>query len=399
LNNFNPKEFTKKQVASIKDLIGDRSALIAVSGGVDSITAAILTHKAIGNNLLCVMLDDAFMRENEPQHIANIVSKSPIELPIRILDVQERFILALEGLKDAEEKRLKFRKTFYQVLSEVAKEENSEILVQGTIKADIVETTGGVKTQHNVLEQIGINTVQQYGFKIVEPLTSLYKEEVRMVARHLGLPSEITERQPFPGPGLSVRIISEITKEKLDSIKRATTIVEAEFAKHHASQYFAAILDNKTIPHSKKLHIQEVAARLLNIPSRHVEVKVFDSKATGVKGGNRRYGRIAAFRAQNMDGSLHKPFISKLITLQTTVTKEDQSLTRVLYTIKEGSEEQPYALILRAINTHDFITAKVSEIPWVTLNETAEHILAEIKQVSAIYYDVTTKPPATIEME
>ena len=344
-------------------------------------------------------VDDAFMREDEPQRIAHIVSKSPIELPIRILDVQERFILALEGLKDAVEKRLKFQKTFYQVLSEVAKEENSEILVQGTIKADIVETTGGVKTQHNVLEQMGINTVQQYGFKIVEPLTSLYKEEVRMVARHLGLPSEITERQPFPGPGLSVRIIGEITREKLDLIKRATTIVEAKFAKHQPSQYFAAILDNKTIPHSKRLHIQEVSARLLNIPSRHVEVKVFDSKATGVKGGNRRYGRIAAFRAQNMDGSLHKPFLSKLITLQTTVTKEDQSLTRVLYTIKEGSEEQPYALILRAINTHDFITAKVSEIPWTTLNETAEHILAESKQVSAIYYDVTTKPPATVEME
>lgn len=399
MDNFNPEEFTKKQVANIRDIIGDRSALIAVSGGVDSITTAILTHKAIGNNLLCVMLDDAFMRDNEPQQIADIVGKAPIELPIKILDVQERFILALEGLRDAEEKRLKFQKTFYQVLSEVAKEENCEVLVQGTIKADIVETKGGVKTQHNVLEQMGINTVQQYGFKVVEPLTSLYKEQVRMVARHLTLPSEITERQPFPGPGLSVRIIGEVTKEKLKLIKSATTIVEDKFAKHLPSQYFAAILENQTIPHAKQLHLQEVVARLLNIPSRHVEVQVFNSKATGVKGGKRRYGRIVAFRAQKMDGSLHTPSISKLITLQTIVTKEDQSLTRVLYTITEGSKEQPYALILRAINTHDFITAKVSEIPWTTLNETGQQVLAESKQISAIYYDVTTKPPATIEME
>ncbi|MGD8506747.1 MAG: ATP-binding protein, partial [Candidatus Bathyarchaeota archaeon] len=222
---FNPEEFSNNQVAKIKKLIGNDKALIAVSGGVDSVTSAVLTYQAIGDNLLCVILDDAFMREDEPQHVTDLVSQPPIKLPMKILDVQKRFLNALKGLQDAEEKRKVFRETFYKVLGETAEKEGCKILVQGTIKADIVETTGGVKTQHNVLEQIGINTTERYGFEVVEPLVSLYKEQVRMVARHLGIPSEISERQPFPGPGLSVRVVGEINADKLDSEKKATSIV------------------------------------------------------------------------------------------------------------------------------------------------------------------------------
>ncbi|MFB0514155.1 MAG: ATP-binding protein, partial [Candidatus Bathyarchaeia archaeon] len=254
---FNPQELIEKQTAEIRKLVGDEKALIAVSGGVDSTTSAVLTYRAIGDNLLCVILDDAFMREGEPQRVADLVSKPPIRLPIKILDVRERFLNALKGLQDAEEKRKMFRETFYKVLGETARREGCEVLVQGTIKADIVETTGGVKTQHNVLEQIGINTVERYGFKVVEPFASLYKEQVRMVARHLGIPSEISERQPFPGPGLSVRVVGEINVDKLDSEKKATAIVEENFARHKPSQYFAAILDNKTVSHAGTMHIQE----------------------------------------------------------------------------------------------------------------------------------------------
>ncbi|MDH5494646.1 MAG: GMP synthase [Candidatus Bathyarchaeota archaeon] len=396
---FNPQEFIKKQVAEIKKLVGNERALIAVSGGVDSATSAVLTFKAIGNNLLCVMLDDAFMREGEPQRIAQLISQPPIKLPIRILDVQERFLNALKGLQDAEEKRKIFRENFYKVLGETAKKEKCKVLVQGTIKADIVETTGGVKTQHNVLGQIGINTVERYGFKVVEPLVSLYKEQVRMVARHLGIPSEIAERQPFPGPGLSIRVVGEIRRDKLESEKKTTVIVEETFAKYKPSQYFAAILDNKTIVHPRSMHIQEVVARLLNVPSRNVSVKVFEAKATGVKGGKRMYGGIAALKAQTMNASFHNPSISRLVALQATVTTGDPFFTRIIYMIKEKSQKQPYVVILRAIQTHDFLTAKVTEIPWATLNETADKILKACPNVSAIYYDVTPKPPATVEME
>jgi GMP synthase (glutamine-hydrolysing) len=399
LQTFNPQGFVKKQVAEIKRLIGNERALIAVSGGVDSITSAVLTYKAIGNNLLCVILDDAFMREDEPQHIAKLVSQPPLKLPIRILNVQERFLVALKGLLDAEEKRKAFRETFYKVLSETAKKEKCEVLVQGTIKADIVETTGGVKTQHNVLEQLGIDTVKRYGFKVVEPLMSLYKEEVRMVARYLGIPSEIAERQPFPGPGLSIRVVGEIRSDKLELEKKTTIIVEETFAKYKPSQYFAAILDNKTIVYPRSVRIQEVVARLLNVPSRNVSVNVFEAKATGVKGGKRMYGRIAALKAQTMDACFHNPSVSHLASLQASVITEDPFFTRILYTIKETSHKQPYIVVLRAIRTHDFLTAKVAEIPWTTLNATADQILRVCSNVSAVYYDVTPKPPATVEME
>lgn len=395
---FNPKKFTDKQVAQTKKLIGKERALIAVSGGVDSTTSAVLTFKAVGSNLLCVMLDDAFMREGEPKHIADIVSQPPVKLPLEILDVKERFLKAMEGLKDAEEKRKAFRETFYKVLGETARKEGCKVLVQGTIKADIDETTGGVKTQHNVLKQMGIDPVEQYGFKVVEPLASLYKSQVRTLAHHFKIPTDIAERQPFPGPGLSVRVVGEIKRDKLDTVKKATIISEKNFAKHIPSQYFAAILDNQTTSHSRIRHIEENLARLLNVPSRYVSIKAFEAKATGIKEGKRKYGGIAALKVETMNGAHYQPPISNLIALQAEVTR-DPSFTRMLYTIQETPQRQPYVISLRAINTQDFLTAEVAEIPWTTLNETAGEILKACSNVSAIYYDVTPKPPATIEME
>ncbi len=399
MQTFNAKEFVNNQVEQIRKDIGNERALVAVSGGVDSVTSAVLTYKAIGQNLLCVMLDDAFMREGEPQRISHLVSEPPIKLPIKILNVQERFLKALKGLLDAEEKRKAFRETFYKVLGETALKEGCKVLVQGTIKADILETTGGVKTQHNVLEQMGINTIDRYGFKVFEPLATLYKEQVRAVARYLKIPSEIAERQPFPGPGLSVRIVGEIKEDKLELEKAATSIVEENFAKHKPSQYFSAIVDNKIITYPRSLYIQETVARLLNVPSRHVSVNIFEAKATGVKEGQRIYGRVAAIKVQTLNGSFHNPSMSNLLALQANITAKDPLLSRILYILKESQTQQPYVIVLRAIQTHDFLTAKVSEIPWRTLNETADKILINCAKVSAVYYDITPKPPATVEME
>jgi len=396
---FNPQEFTEKQVVNIRKLVRNEKALVAVSGGVDSTTSAVLTHRAIGRNLLCVILDNAFMREGEPQRVANLVSKPPIELPVKILDAQERFLNAFKGLGDAEEKREIFRETFYRVLGETAQKERCNILVQGTIKADIDETVGGVKTQHNVLEQMGINTTERFGFRVVEPLVSLYKHQVRMVARHLRIPSEISERQPFPGPGLSVRVIGEISASKLDSEKRATAIVEENFTIHKPSQYFAAILDSKMVSYARATHIRESAARLFNVPLGDVSLKVFKAKATGVKGGRRLYGEIAALRIQTAKGDLYNPPISRLISLQAKIVTENPSLTRIFYTIKESPQERPYVVALRAVETTDFLSAKVTALPWATLNKTADETLEACRNVSAVYYDVTPKPPATIEME
>ena len=397
---FDPKSFVEKQVKAIKRVVGGERALIAVSGGVDSTTSAVLTHRAMGENLLCVILDDAFMREGEAERVAQILSQPPLNLPMRVLNVQERFLRAMKGLRDAEEKRKKFRETFYKVLSETAEREGCRFLVQGTIQADIVETKGGVKTQHNVLAQIGISPTELYGFQVIEPVVSLYKGEVRKVARYLKIPAELSERQPFPGPGLSVRVVGEIRNDKLETLKKATAIAEEKLAEHSPSQYFAAIIDNiEKPPDHFVVHIQEAATRFLNVPKRHLSVKVFEDKATGVEGGERRYGEIAAITAQKPEGHVHQAPIKNLVTLQTKLITENPRFTRILYAIQETSEKQPFVISLRAIQTRDFLTAEVAQIPWVTLSEIAEKILESCPKVSSVYYDVTPKPPATIEME
>ena len=400
MEKFNPEEFVNKQVEEIKRAVGSERALIAVSGGVDSTTCAALTHRAIGENLLCVMLDDAFMRDGEPERVAQLLSQPPLNLPIKVLKVQQRFLKELKGLRDAEEKRKKFRENFYKTLSETAKKEGYRFLVQGTIQADIVETTGGIKTQHNVLSQIGITPTERYGFQVIEPVASLYKGQVREVARYLGIPKEISERQPFPGPGLSVRAVGEIRIDKLESLKKATAIAEENFSKHGPSQYFTAIIDNiERSQHPCILHIQEIVARYLNVPTRNITVKVFQDKATGVKRGERHYGDIAAIKAQTANGRIHQATVKSLVALQTRVITENPPLTRILYAIQEKPQELSHVIILRAIQTRDFLTASVAEIPWTTLRETAQKILEACPNVSSVYYDVTPKPPATIEME
>jgi GMP synthase (glutamine-hydrolysing) len=400
LETFDPKKFVEKATSETRKSIGNEKALVAVSGGVDSTTCAVLTHKAIGENLVCVILDDAFMRQGEPEHVADTLSKSPFNVPVKIVNVQDRFMQAMKGLRDAEEKRKVFRETFYQVLGETAKNEGCKILVQGTIRADIIETVGGVKTQHNVLEQMGINPMERFGFKVVEPLLPLLKEQVRMVARHLGLPSEFSERQPFPGPGLSVRAVGEIRPDKLETVKKATTIVEHELAKHKPGQYFAVIVDNQESSQpSRTLRVQETTAHVLNVPSRNVQVKVFADNATGMEGGKRRYGEIVGIRVQTMNGKLHQTAIRNMIFLQARIITENPAIARVFYAVKDLAEKKSYVIGIRSVETKDFLTATVSEIPWATLDKIGEEIAEICPNVSTVYYDVTPKPPATIEME
>ncbi len=397
---FDPEKFINERVGQIREIVGDARVLIAVSGGVDSTTCAALTHAAIGDNLLCVILDDAFMREGEPERVAQLLSQPPLGLPVEILDVRARFLTALKGHTDAEEKRKAFRETFYRTLSETAKKGKFRHLVQGTIQADIDETMGGVKTQHNVLSQVGINPVERYGFQIIEPLLTLYKPQVRAVARFLKVPAEMSERQPFPGPGLSVRVVGEVRADKLEALQKATAIAEESLAEYQPSQYFAAIIDNMEVSDYPRLRqIKERMSHFLNVPSRNVSLSVFHDKATGVRSGERRYGDIAAMKVVAEDRNIFQPPIRSLVALQEEILRENRPFTRALYAIKEKTVRKPYVVALRAVQTRDFLSARVSEIPWSTLNATAEKILAACSNVSSVYYDVTPKPPATIEME
>jgi GMP synthase (glutamine-hydrolysing) len=397
---FDPEEFVEKEIEEIRGVLGNNRALIAVSGGVDSCTCAALVHLAIGDNLLCTILDDAFMREREPERVAEMLARPPLKLPIKILNVRERFLTEMRELRDAEEKRKVFRETFYRVLSETAHREGIEFLVQGTILADIVETAGGVKTQHNVLSQIGISPKEHFGFHVVEPLKTLFKGQVREVARRLGLPKEISERQPFPGPGLSVRVVGEIRRDKLESLKRATGIAEDKLTKYSPSQYFAVIMDNRDMLRSTlNSELESVSAEYFGVSPGQVEARVFEDKATGIREGKRVYGEVAAVRVVESRGHIHQSTVQDLTGLQAQIMSERRYLARLFYLIRERDQPGPYVVAVRAIQTDDFLTAKVADVPWSALHQIAEGVLKECDDVSAVYYDVTPKPPATVEME
>jgi len=370
--------------------------LIATSGGVDSTVSAVITHRAIGDNLVCVFIDDNFMRLGEPERVKTLLSSEPLSLPVKVLNARERFMEALKGLSDAEEKRKAFRETFYQTLSEFAKESGCDFLVQGTIRADVEETAGGIKTQHNILEQVGINPVEKYGFKVIEPIASLYKHQVREVARYLGTPLELAERQPFPGPGLSIRVVGEITPEKLEELKKATFIVEEGFEPHGPSQYFAAIFSGDVSKELKAL--RRDAADILMVDQTQVNAGFLAERATGIEKEKRAYGSVAILGVTDISGRPFFPGYEKVVTIREHVRQNYPEVTRLLYLVQERGEPG-YALALRAVKTRDFLTADVFEIPWSTLTEVASRVMDSCPRVSRVYYDVTPKPPATIEFE
>ncbi len=368
---FDPKAFIEKKVEEIRKLVGDEKVLAAVSGGVDSTTAAALAFKALGpQQIKVIFVDTGFMRKGEPEWVKEILKDV---MPVEIVDAKERFYKAVEGLEDAEEKRKAFREVFYQVVSEEAKKWGATWLVQGTTAPDWIETTGGIKTQHNVLEQLGINVREKWGFKLLEPLVELYKDEVRAVARALGLPEEIASRQPFPGPGLLVRIPGKVTMEKLETVREATYIAEKELEKFKPSQYFAAIWED------------ELGEKILDEPETYLYKGV---KATGVKGDIRAYGPIALVRVPE----------ERAYEAWKDVIHKNNEVTHVVWEIASRDQGR-YTISLRAVNTDNFMTADVTRIPRSELERIAKKIMDALPQVKRVVYDITPKPPATIEYE
>ncbi len=309
---FEAKNFIENSLKEIRQNVGESRVISACSGGVDSTVATYLVHRAVGDKLVAVFIDDGLRREGEPEFVVRILKE--LKIKTRYVDAKEEFYQVFKGKIDAEEKRKAFRDKFYKTLGKVAKEEKIQFITQGTIKADVIETVKGIKSQHNVLEQIGINP-QTYGHKILEPLRELFKPEVRMVARELGLPKEISERMPFPGPALSLRVLGEVTPERVAVVRKATEIVEQEAKDLGAFQAFAV------------LH---------------------NDKATGIKAGSRVYGNI---------------------------------------------------ITVRIVGSLDAVTATAVQVPYPTLERISKRITDEIPSVVRCLYDVTDKPPSTIEFE
>jgi GMP synthase (glutamine-hydrolysing) len=299
--------FVDDAVAELREGIGENNAIIALSGGVDSSTAAALAYEAVGDQLTPVYVDTGLMRKGETDEIRETFDYMD---SLRILEAQDRFLGALEGVTDPEAKRHAIGEQFIREFETVANEVDADVLVQGTIYPDRIESEGTIKSHHNVG---GLPDAVDFD-RIVEPMRDLYKDEVREVARALDLEEMISERMPFPGPGLAVRIVGEVTEEKVEVAREATHVVEAELEAYDPWQAFAAVL----------------------------------GRATGVKGDNRVHGHVVA---------------------------------------------------VRSVESRDGMTARAQEIDWETLQRIQSRITGQLDNVSRVVYDVTHKPPATIEYE
>ena len=236
----NVKEFISEKTREISSAAGDGIAINALSGGVDSAAVTMLGHQALGERLKTYFVDNGIKREGEPQQIVEIFKKQGVN--VEIFDAKEEFFNAFKGITDPEEKREAVTQTFYKnIFGKLVRESNAKHLLQGTILTDVDETIAGIKRQHNVFQQLGIDPQQAFGYKIIEPLVELRKDSVRVLAKALGLPEDIYNRPPFPGPALAARIIGEVTKDKVDIVRKATSIVEEELKNTGAFQYMAIL--------------------------------------------------------------------------------------------------------------------------------------------------------------
>ncbi len=244
LEELNTEEFIEKKAKEISSVVGDNLAINALSGGVDSSAVTMIAHKALGSNLKTYFINNGIMREGEPEHIVSLFKN--LGVSVELIDAQNEFFDAFKGITDPEEKREAVTQTFYKnVFGRLVKESGAKYLFQGTILTDVDETIAGIKRQHNVFEQLGIDPEQAFGYKIIEPLVQLRKPAVRKVAEALQLPEEIYNRPPFPGPALAARVIGEVTKERIETVRKATKIVEDELKDSGAFQYLAILHEDK----------------------------------------------------------------------------------------------------------------------------------------------------------
>jgi GMP synthase (glutamine-hydrolysing) len=312
LENLDPKKYIEEKVKEISDTVGDAVVVNALSGGVDSSALTMLAHRALGDKLKTYFIENGLMREGEPEHIVELFKGLGVN--VELLDCKEQFFTEQVGRTDPEDKREGITRAFYPIVfADLVKKTKAKYVMHGTNYTDIEETVAGVKRQHNIIEQLGIDPQKEYGYQILEPLIQLRKSGVRTVAKELGLPEEIFNRPPFPGPALAARVIGEITEAKVEIVRKATKIVEEELCNSGAFQYLAI------------LH---------------------EDKVTGVRDGKRDYGN---------------------------------------------------QIEVRCWDSTDAVEATPTDLPFETLKKLGDRISTEVPGIVSVTYNITSKPPSTIE--
>ncbi len=244
LQELNTSDFINTKIEDIRKAVGDGIAINALSGGVDSSTVTMLGHKALGERLKTVFIENGLMRAGESEQVVGFFRE--LGVVVDVVDAQKEFFVALKGITDPEEKREAITQTFYRnVFGRIVRESGAKFLLQGTILTDVDETVAGIKRQHNVFEQLGIDPQEAFGYRILEPLIQLRKDGVRKVGKALGLPSELFDRIPFPGPALSARVIGEVTMERIGTVRKATVVVERILKNTGAFQYMAILHEDR----------------------------------------------------------------------------------------------------------------------------------------------------------
>ena len=311
-NLLTADKFIAQKVEQIARVVGDNRAITALSGGVDSSVVTVLGHKALGTRLIACFIDNGLMRRGEPQKVVSIFKN--LNIPVKLINAQEEFFQALAGIIDPEAKREAISQTFYkEVFGKLVKESGARYLLQGTILTDIEETVAGIKRQHNVFEQLGIDPQEAFGYQIIEPLIQLRKDGVRQIGKALGLPESTYKRMPFPGPALAARVIGEASRERIVLVRKTTAILEEELSNTEAFQYMAI------------LHQDEV---------------------TGIREGKRAFGK---------------------------------------------------QIEIRCWDSLDARVATVTNLPFEILKRLSQRITTEIPEVVSVTYNITDKPPSTME--
>ena len=309
---LNTDRFINEKVKEIRGAVGDGMAINALSGGVDSSTVTMLGHRALGKRLKTLFIENGLMREGESEQVVGFFRN--LDVTVEVVDARKEFFAALKGITDPEEKREAITQTFYRnVFGRIVKESGAKYLLQGTILTDVDETVAGIKRQHNVFEQLGIDPQEAFGYRIIEPLIQLRKDGVRKTGKALGLPYDLFERIPFPGPALAARVIGKVTPERIETVRKATVVVERLLEGTGAFQYMAI------------LH---------------------EDRVTGMRDGKRDFGQ---------------------------------------------------QIEVRCWESVDARTATPTRLSFEILEKLASEIIREVSGIVSVTYNITPKPPSTIE--